>query len=140
MSIGRYRNLIEQLCERFNIPDHGAMYQSAQMRLSGVEFTLYHGGFMVPDSVLVYCEFGELPQQNRENILLRLLETNMYLFNAHCPAFTYNMHQNHVILMCRFPLASATLESTLELFDFFAGLALRWRKDHFLFGERGDYF
>lgn len=140
MSIGRYYKLIDQLCERFNIPDPGTLYQSAQLRISGVDFTLYYGGGMVPDSVLMHCDFGELPQQNRVEILLRLLETNMYLFNANCPAFTYKAHQNHIILMCRFSLMSATLDSTLELLDFFSDLALRWRKDHFLFGERGDYF
>jgi hypothetical protein len=35
--------------------------------------------------------------------------------------------------MCRFPLRDEQpAESTLELLHLFAGMAMRWRKDHFL--------
>jgi hypothetical protein len=135
MSISRYRALVEQLAKHFNLAQQGAMHQAITMPVSGVNFTLYHGGVILPDSVLLYCEFGPLPHARREQILLRLLETNMYLFNANCPAFTYNAQKDSIILICRFSLSAATLESTLELFDFLVSMALRWRRDHYLFGE-----
>lgn len=133
MSIERYRALIGQLCNTFNAPAPGGMYQTATLQVDEIEFTLFHGGLLVPDSVVLYCDFGELPQQARERILLRLLETNMYLFGQHTPAFTYNPLRDRIVLMCRFPLLQADLASTLELLYFFAGIARRWRGDHFLF-------
>ena len=133
MSIERYRALIDQLCARFGIRDHGGMQQSASLHIENTDFTLFHGGVLVPDSVVMYCDFGELPVPSREQILLRLLETNMYLFGQHSPAFTYSAQQNHIILMCRFPLAQADVESTAELLRFFADVARRWASDHFLF-------
>lgn len=137
MTISRYRQLIEQLGAHFGLPLQGATHQATTMQVKGVELNLYHGGLIVPDSVLLSCEFGSLPQFQREQILLRLLETNMYLFNANCPAFTYQAQRDSIILICRFSLSSASLESTLELFDFLVSLALRWRRDHYLFGEDG---
>lgn len=133
MSIERYRALVEQLSARLQASRPSVAGQSAIFLFNGSEFTLFHGGLLVPDSVVLYCDFGELPQQSREPILLRLLETNMYLFAQHTPAFTYSPARNRVVLMCRFGLAQADLESTLELMDFFAGMARRWSHDHFLF-------
>ena len=137
MSIEMYHSLIDQICEEFDIPDPGTMYQAAHLRLRDTDFTLYHGGVIIPDSVLMYCDFGELPVQSREAVLLRLLEANVYLFGVTSPAFTYNPQKNHIMLMCRFSLKQATLESTLELFNYFAEMATRWNNDHFLFERRG---
>ena len=135
MSIEMYHSLIDRICEKFDISDPGSMYQAAHLRLRGMDFTLYHGGVIIPDSVLMYCDFGELPTQSREQVLLRLLEANVYLFGANSPAFTYNPQKNHIMLMCRFSLIRATLESTLELFDHFAEMATRWNNDYFLFED-----
>ncbi|WP_288407863.1 CesT family type III secretion system chaperone [uncultured Herbaspirillum sp.] len=135
MTISRYRHLIEQLGAHFRLPLQGSLHQATTMQVNGVELNLYHGGLIVPDSVLLYCEFGPLPRLQREQVLLRLLETNMYLFNTNCPAFTYQAQKDSIFLICRFSLSSATLESTLELFDFLVSLALRWRRDYYLFGE-----
>lgn len=133
MVLERYRVLIDQLCREFDLPAPGRMEQAARLPLGDVNFTLFHGGLIMPDSVLMYCEFGELPPQSRERTLLRLLETNAYLFGMNSPAFTYQPEQNMIVLMCRFSLQEATLESTLEMLEFFAGMARRWRRDHFLF-------
>ncbi len=133
MTIERYRLLIGQLCATFNVPDPEGMYQSASLRVDDIKFTFFHGGLMMPDSVLMYCDFGTLPTDAREHILLRLLETNMYLFGLYSPAFTYDTQRNRIVMMCRFPLQQADLESTLELLHFFSGVARRWRRDHFLF-------
>lgn len=132
MSIQRYRALIDQLRTVFSIADPGGIYQSVTLHVDDIEFTLFHGGLLVPDNVVMYCDFGELPVDARESILLRLLETNMYLLSHYTPAFTYNPQRRRIVLMCCFPLPQADLESTQELLHFFSGIARRWRRDHFL--------
>ncbi len=137
MSITRYRELIDQLGDHLGARPPGGDHQSASFTSDGVGFTFFHGGMLVPDSMVLHCDFGELPGQlppaTRERILLRLLESNLYLFSEHAPAFTYDPARQHIVLMCRFGLARADLASLLELMAFFSGMAKRWGRDHFLF-------
>lgn len=132
MSIAAYRSLIDKICVLTNIPDPALMYGSASLQVNGVNFSLFEGGVIAPDSVMVYCDFGELPPRNREAVLLRLLETNLYLFGDKSPAFTYNIENQHIVLACRMPLAQATAEKVLDLLAHYAGMAKEWRKTYYL--------
>lgn len=137
MSITRYRALIDQLCTHLEATPPSGDHQSARFTHDGTGFTFFHGGMLVPDSVVLHCDFGEfpghLPPPTRERILLRLLESNLYLFSEHAPGFTYDPARQRIVLMCRFGLAHADLASTLELMAFFSSMAKRWARDHFLF-------
>lgn len=135
MSIEIYRALIDQICAQTNIPDPASMYGSADIQIQGVNFTMFYGGTIAPDSALIYCDFGELPKQAREAVLLRLLETNMYLFGVNSPVFTYNAENRRIVLASRVPLARATADTVLTLLSHYAGIAKEWRHDHFLFDE-----
>lgn len=132
MSVEIYRTLIDQICVKSNIPNPASMYVAADLQVQGVNFTMFHGGGIAPDSALVYCDFGELPKQGRETVLLRLLETNMYLFGVNSPVFTYNSENQHIVLVTRVPLARATADAMLALFTHYAGLVKEWRHGHFL--------
>lgn len=132
MSIETYQSLIDQICAQSNIPNPASMYSAADIQVQGVNFTMFYGGGIAPDSALVYCDFGELPTQAREAVLLRLLETNMYLFGVNSPVFTYNPENKHIVLVCRVPLARATADKILALLAHYAGIAKEWRNDHFL--------
>ena len=132
MSIETYHALIDQICAQSNIPDPASMYSAANLQVEGVNFTLFYGGGIAPDSTMVYCDFGELPTQAREAVLLRLLETNMYLFGMNSPVFTYNAENKHIVLVSRVPLANATADRMLGLLAHYADLAKEWRTDHFL--------
>ncbi|MCA1324573.1 CesT family type III secretion system chaperone [Herbaspirillum sp. alder98] len=134
MSIHRYHALIDHLCEQLSIEFKPAMYQAAQINVDGVDFTLFHAGLMLPESVQMHCDFGALPGAAREAVLLRLLETQTHLFGVCAPVFSYDRTRDSVALMCRFPLHDEDgAVSTLELLRFFSGLAKRWRQDRFTF-------
>ena len=49
MSIETYHALIDQICAEFSIPDPGAMYQAAHLHVYDADFTLYHGGVILPE-------------------------------------------------------------------------------------------
>ena len=132
MSLNIYHALIDQICAKSNIPDPASMYSVADIQVQGVNFTMFYGGSIAPDSALLYCDFGELPTQAREAVLLRLLETNMYLFGVNSPTFTYNAENMHIVLANRVPLARVTADTVLALLSHYAGLAKEWRNDHFL--------
>ena len=132
MSVEVYRVLIDQICAQSGIPNPASMYSAADLQVQGVNFTMFHGGSIAPDSALVYCDFGELPKQAREAVLLRLLETNMYLFGINSPVFTYNPENRHIVLVSRVPLTNATADKVLALLSHYAGVAKEWRNDYFL--------
>lgn len=133
MSIERYRALIDRLCAALAIDAAPGMYQAAHLTVDGVDFILLHGGLLVPDSVVMHCEFGALPTASRERILLRLLETQSHLFGVCMPVFGYDAASNCLTLMCRFPLQDdEQAHATLELLHFFSAMAKRWVADHFI--------
>lgn len=138
MSIENYQLLIDRICEQCGIPDPASMYSSADLQIGGVNFSLFYGGVIAPDSVIIYSDFGELPVNAREAVLLRLLETNMYLFGTNSPTFTFNSENMHVLLASRVPLGNATAEKMIALLSHYAGLAREWRNTYFLLDEEAE--
>lgn len=133
MSIQRYWALVTDLYRQLGIEAAPGVRQAVQLCIDDVDFTLFYGGLLAPDSVVMHCTFGTLPAASRERILLRLLETQSHLFGVCAPVFSCDTAQQRITLMCRFPLRDEQpAESTLELLHLFAGMAMRWRKDHFL--------
>jgi len=138
MSIERYRILIEQLCTEFRIPQPRVPYQAAVIPAYDTQFQLFHGGVLAPDSVLLYCDVGRLPQQAREAVLLRLLELNGDLFSIHDAVFTCDVPSDTVALVCKLSLRQASLSSTLVLLGHFGELVQQWRRCHFLAPGEGE--
>ncbi|HVK93677.1 MAG TPA: CesT family type III secretion system chaperone [Noviherbaspirillum sp.] len=138
MSMEAYQSLIDRICARCDIPNPELMYQVANLNVNKTDFSLYYGGAIDPLSALVYCDFGVLPTESREAILLRLLETNMYMFGVNSPSFTYNPDSGHILMMFRLQLQGATADSALEAFAAIADMAIEWRKGYFLEDEKTE--
>jgi len=132
MTIERYRALIEHLYATLGVDTAPALAQAAHLMVDGTEFHLFHGGLLEPDSVIMHCIFGTLPERRREEVLLRLLETQTHLFGVCSPVFSHDASSNRITLMCRFPLKDEEqVLATLELLQFFSSMAKRWGEDHF---------
>ena len=132
MSIEAYRELVDEICVKINIPDPEPMYESADMCIMGVEFSMYHCGERSPDHGVVYCDFGPLPTEAREAVLLRLLQTNLFMFTVNSPTFTCNAENQHIVLAANVPLATATADALLATLMGVAEMAMEWRARHFL--------
>lgn len=143
MSIERYRILIEQLCTELHLPQPGALYQAAVISAFDTRFQLFHGGVLAPDSVLLYCDVGQLPQQSpdlqqsREAVLLRLLALNGDLFSIHGAVFTCDQPSDTVALVGKLSLQRASLASTMALLAHFGELVQQWRRSYFLVPDEG---
>lgn len=132
MAIDVYYSLVEEICLRCNIPNPVSMYANANLEVKGVNFSMFHGADIAPNCALLYSDFGKVPAQAKEAVLLRLLETNLYLFGPNTPAFCYNTQSRHIVLICRLPLSGATAVKVLALLDHIAGMAAQWRDDCYL--------
>jgi hypothetical protein len=133
MSVERYRALIDQICAQSNISHPESMYEMADFGVKDANFSLTYGGIGAPDKVLIFCDFGELPDRVREAVLMRLLEVNLYMFDGtQNISFAYNTESKHVVMMSSIPLYSMTGASTLELLSHLADIAEEWRNGYFL--------
>lgn len=135
MSIEKYRKLVDEICVRMSIPNAESMYATANMQVKGVEFTMLHDAERAPAFATVYCDFGALPTESVETVLIRLLQTNMYLYTVNSPSFVCNAENNHILLAVNVPLASATADTIFIMMDSFADMALEWRQRYFLTPE-----
>lgn len=127
MAIESYYSLIDDICERSSIPNPVSLYAAAGLEVKGVNFSLFHGGAIAPESALLYSDFGDVPTHARAAVLLHLLGLNLYLFSANPPAFCYNGETQRLVLVCRLPLAGTTAEKALALMSHTADMALEWR-------------
>jgi hypothetical protein len=132
MSKEKYRVLIEAICKQSNIVDP-TMYELANLGVNGTNFSLCHGGESAPDSMMVYGDFGPLPNQSREAILLKLLDANLYMSGGpQNPAFAYNAETRRITLTHSLLLDQVTADEVLIVLAQFAKIAADWRKDYFL--------
>lgn len=130
-----YCKLIDQLCELTMIPTPAAFYEQANLSVKDVDFSLKHTPGVGEGDIFIYCSFGPLPVANREAVLQRLLETNLYLLSgAFCPSLSYNRDSEQVILIGHVPLETLTAERLLGLMGGAADMALIWRDGYFFDG------
>jgi hypothetical protein len=131
-----YCKLIDQLCELTMIPSPSAFYEEANLSVKDVDFSLKHTPGVGEGDVFIYCGFGPLPVANREAVLQRLLETNLYMLSgAFCPSLSYNRDSKQVVLIGHVPLEGLTAERLLGLMGGAADMALIWRDGYFFDGD-----
>jgi hypothetical protein len=130
-----YCKLIDQLCELTMIPTPSAFYEQANLSVKEVDFSLKHTPGVGEGDVFIYCGFGPLPAANREAVMQRLLETNLYLLSgAFCPSLSYNRDSEQVVLIGHVPLDNLSAERLLGLMGGAADMALIWREGYFFDG------
>ncbi|MCD5993893.1 CesT family type III secretion system chaperone [Pseudomonas sp. CDFA 602] len=131
----QYKALINEICALSLISSPERFYESASFRISDIDFTLQYQDRDQGRAVLVYGDMGGLPERNRDQALLALMDINFHLFaGAHSPAFSWNAQTGRVLLMGSVGLERATAEGVLLLMRSFANLAKEWR-DHGFVGS-----
>ena len=135
MSKRKYCELIDQVCARCGIDDPQSMYDVCDLIVMDVAFTLLYREAI--DGVVLFCDYGEAPEENRSQILQSLLEANTYTFDFNTPCFTINPETKHVLLRAHLPLEILTPEELLSTLGAHAAAANLWRKTYLLDGAFG---
>lgn len=135
----QYTSLIDEICTLSLIASPERFYESANFTLDGVDFTLQYQDRDQGRAVLIYGDMGPLPERNRDQALLSLMDINFHLFSgAHSPAFSWNSQTARVLLMGSVALQMANAEGVLLLMRSFANLAREWREHGFVGKAVGD--
>ena len=136
MSKQKYCELIDELCSVCEISNPQSMYETCDLLVMDVAFTLLYREPI--DGIVLFCEYGEVPEANRAQILERVLEANTLTFDFNTPCFTVNPETKHVLVRAHVPLENLTAQELLTVLGTHAMSANVWRKTHFLDDVIGD--
>ncbi|MCF5467681.1 CesT family type III secretion system chaperone [Pseudomonas syringae] len=129
----QYHTLINEICALSLISAPERFYESANFKISDVDFTLQYQDRDEGRAVLIYGDMGALPARNRDTALLALMDINFHMFSgAHSPVFSWNAQTGRVLLMGSVSLERASAEGVLLLMRSFADLAKEWREHGFM--------
>ena len=129
MSKQKYCDLIDSLCERFQIEDSKSMYEACNIQIEEIPFTLLHANYIDDDSMIAYCDFGELPTEKRQPILEHLLTANL-MMSSKMLGVACNPENGHVMMLRRFLLSRTTTDELLMDLGEMAFCASEWRDNY----------
>lgn len=131
MSRSRFIDLANAFCTLANIGQPALLLEGSAIEVDGVDFFLQYDEHILPDQLVVYCDFGLPPAAQLQAAYEALLETNMLVYGANAPAFMLDLDKRVVFgYQCR--LQELKAPELMDIFLTLAGQARDWRLDHFL--------
>lgn len=130
----QYRRLLEEIHQLTYIPKSLLSCNLIHLSVRGVDFSMYLVGGHDDEHVIISCDLGSLPKKRREEVLLRLLDTNFHLLNSAKPiTFCRNEHSRNMMLSIAQRLSpNLSGQSTLDLMGSLVDYVLIWRQTYFL--------
>lgn len=140
MASENYVQLIKGFCELVKIEDVDTVLEQGSAAVNGISFSLVPVGTIDHQELLVYCDFGPLPQDHENDVCRRLLEINVFLSSGTLPAaFTLNPESAHVLFSFRTPLEQADAETLANSLQLCVEQAENWRSGYFLDSADGNW-
>lgn len=128
-----YFQLLDEIHQLTLIPKSLLCPELTQLSVRSVRFSMYTVVDQDQDYLVIHCELGALPTEQREQVLIRLLETNFHLVNSAKPVtFCHNENTGHIMLSMAQPLSRLTAQGVLDQLGALADYALVWRENYFL--------
>lgn len=133
MATKQFRDFIDQVCKLVNIKDPERMYESADLDVDGVKFTVVDHSRDERFCLALFGDFGQVPKNNlRAPALQRLMEINLWMFGINTPHFSVNPETDHVLLIGHFDAQDLMPEDLLKMLGQFSAKAKEWQKTYFL--------
>lgn len=135
MSAQKYRELINVLYELvmgkdFEIPPN---YEAFDITLNDdIPFILTHGGEADEEALYVVARYGSLPEDRKVIALIRLMESNLFLYGDNRPCFCFDQELDEVVMMMRLLLPTMTPPNVVKLLQHMAMQISLWRECYFL--------
>lgn len=136
MASQNYRTLLQQICQLTLIPEMLLPEELTQLSIREVNFSLYAIGEQKQEYLIIHADMGPLPSKRREEVILRLMDVNFFLFEApRTSTFSRSAETGHMMMSHAQPLAGLTGQMVLNQLDAMATQILDWRVDYFLGNE-----
>jgi hypothetical protein len=128
-----YRQLVDDICAEALIPHAASLYHATNLAIRDIDFSMQYLDGPDVGTVAIFCDFGPLPKLRREEVMLRLLETNFYMSDSHgAPMLSFNDQSQRVTLTCKMPLRDLRAKVLLAMMGQFSDMAKAWRDSYFL--------
>ncbi len=129
----QYVQLLAQIRELTLLPESLLSQELSHLSIKGVDFSMYPVGEEDNAFLVTHCDLGALPDARREEVLMRLMDTNFHMVNSAKPVtFCRNEETGHMMLSAAQPLAMVSGQSILDQMGSLADYALAWRETYFL--------
>lgn len=129
MSHENFRQLVDQVCEETGIEVSKSMYESVEFDYMGIAFTLVYRPTL--ECVAIVCDFGVPPEEERELVLQKLLETNAFAIDITTPCFALSPDTGHVFMKGYIPADGLSKTDLLTQLGMYVMVAYQWRETHF---------
>ncbi len=128
-----YLNLVKAFCKLAGVAeaDVDALAQGGPIEINGVGFTFGHNEVNAPDRMLVFCDYGPVPEGAQAKSYRALLETNLFLFESDTAVFSIMPESGRALCAVRFMLEPLRADELRAILVFLAQRALDWRRTHF---------
>lgn len=96
----------EQLCRdtgvALNHPEPDALAARQQLSIDGVDIGLFFDEFDAADRIICYIDIGKLPEEDREEILARMLAINLLTGTKTAGVYGLDPQRDHLIFVQHF--------------------------------------
>ncbi|MNV30472.1 Tir chaperone protein (CesT) [compost metagenome] len=128
MSHQKYIELLSEFCSLVDATNTADILEHGNLHIDGVAFSLAHEDTLGRDDLIIYCDFGSLPQKDSNRAYLELLHANLMLYGGSLGGtFAINPESGNVLLLAYQRLADATPEGLASHLNILAELAKLWR-------------
>ncbi len=132
MSKEKYEELIDEICDRLGMEDSESLYRLCSLRINEIDFTLTYGNFIDDDSLLIYCDLGEIPKPMESTIKERLMEANLTMFGKLDTVYALNPENGHALLMQPMSLLETDYNILMLKLSELTAFTYEWRNNYFL--------
>jgi hypothetical protein len=130
MSTQRFKDLIEGVCRIYGV-DHNRILEGGSLDFHGVRIVLRHGQGPLSPLVVMYCDFGPVPQELETQVYRQLLVSNLTTYTGQGETYCLTP-EGRVVYVNNYHLDTLTPEILAGYLGISAAYAKRWREDYFL--------
>ena len=129
----RYHQLMGALAQSYDC-DKQKLITGEPLLVNGVTFRFEHNSIIATERLVVYCQYGEIPEQHETDACKALLEANLLLFCSRGPGtvFTLSPEDGKVWLADSHDLNTLSLPELTEYLSRTVAQVELWQQDYFL--------
>jgi hypothetical protein len=128
----KYEELINEVSYRLGIEDASSLYKLCSLRVNEIDFTLTHGNFIDDDTLMIYCDLGEIPKEMESVITERLMEANLTMFGKIDTVYALNPENGHALLIQPMSLTETDYDLLMLKLSELTAFTYEWRSNYFL--------
>lgn len=102
MILSDFQQLCRDTCVALNYPDSDALGSTNQISLDGIDIGIFFDDLEMNDRLVCYVDIGELPEDDREEVLERMLAINLLTGTKVSGVYGLDRQRNCIVFIQHF--------------------------------------